>query len=347
MKVRPRHIWRDANFCGKPVEGSSEEYIECHQDVPCVPSIDCQFSVWREWSSCSLECDGTTQRTRTIEVHGSGDGKFCAGHTAETAPCNPGQGENPPANCRKKGEARKDCIFSEWREWTQCSAQCGWGQHTRTREIIQPASGGGVMCEGPLKITNNCSLVLCPKDNPPVDCAWAVWSDWGACTKCSGQRSRHRTMSGALHGGKPCPPGAARETQGCSESEIQCHNTSSCTFGVWEEWGQCDKTCGEGAERQRKRRLQVVPGNHMQQLYEENDELRHFTDSLENSRMQELVTAFSAGALSLVLVFAVVRASHSSMRMSSERRYERTAQDERESLTQALEIDGPVGSWQG
>lgn len=154
-------------------------------------------------------------------------------------------------------------------------------------------------------------------------------------------------MSGALHGGKPCPPGAARETQGCSESEIQCHNTSSCTWHVWEEWGGCDKTCGEGGERQRTRRLQVVPGNHMQQLYDENDELRHLTDNLENSRMQELVTAFSAGALSLVLVFAVVRASHSSMRMSSERRYERTAQDEGESLTQALEIDGPAGSWQG
>jgi len=346
MKVRHRHVWREADDCGKPVEGSSEEYIECNQDVPCVPSRDCEFTEWSEWSACSCTCDGTTRRTRRIKVHGSGDGKFCKGHTAETAPCNPREGEQQPAGCRKEGETLKNCLLGEWSEWSQCDAPCGKGQQTKTREIVQDASGGGKMCDDPLKFTQPCMIKQCDAGNPPIDCKWRDWSDWGGCSKCSGQRARHRTPSLALNGGKPCNPGAARQTAGCPKDRIQCHNTSSCAWGDWEEWGVCTKTCGVGGERQRTRHLNIVPGDHMQRLYEENDELRQLTESLEHGRMQELVTAFSVGALSLVIVFAVVRASQSSTRTNSERRYERTGQDEHESLVQTLEIDGPQGSWQ-
>lgn len=342
MKVRQRHVWREADDCGKPIVGSQEEYIECNQELPCVESKDCAFDAWSEWSACSCECDGTTRRTRQIRVHGSGDGKFCHGHTAETAPCNPGQGEDPPAKCRKEGETRKDCILSDWYEWSHCDAPCGKGQQSRSREVVQEASGGGVMCDGGLKFTQPCLINKCDANNPPVDCNWGEWSDWGGCTKCSGQRNRQRTPSLALNGGKPCSPGAARQTAGCPLDQMQCHNTSSCSWGNWEKWGACTQTCGEGGERQRKRHLQIVPGNHMQRLYEENDELLHLTASLENNRLQELVTAFSAGALSLVVVFAVLRASHGSGR-STERMYDRTAQDEQEIFLQTLEIDGPEG----
>lgn len=126
-----------------------------------------------------------------------------------------------------------------------------------------------------------------------------------------------------------------------------CHNATWCAWGQWEEWGDCSKTCGEGGERRRARSLQLTTADPVQALYRENLELRHQTDAVENNRMQELVTAFSVGALSLVLVFVILRvgqtATRNTMAARPTQRYSQFPQDEHEGDLQRLEIDGPEG----
>lgn len=285
-------------------------------------------------------------RTRRITTHGSGNGKFCDGGSKEIVPCNPGLNETPTAECRT-GDIPQDCVLGQWSPWSVCDVKCGKGQQYKSRHIIKDASGGGLTCEDSLKVVQPCELKDCDVDEP-VDCVWQDWTSWGTCTRCNGQRYRDRQRGVAQNGGNPCKAGAARETEGCPQDKILCHNVTTCSWADWEPWGSCSKSCGHGGERQRNRKLQIVAGDDVantQRLYEEHNELQRLTEKLENARMQELVTAFSAGALSLVILFAVVRAA--ATRSSSERRYARTAQDEHESLVQTLEIDAPEGSWQG
>jgi len=97
----------------------------------------------------------------------------------------------------------------------------------------------------------------------------------------------------------------------------------------------------------------ITAADPLEKLYRENLELRERTSTVVGNRMQELVTAFSGGALSLVLVFVIVRVSQAATRgVSASRprdapqRYAQFPQDERESdHAQALEIDGPEGAW--
>jgi len=140
----------------------------------------------------------------------------------------------------------------------------------------------------------------------------------------------------AENGGDVCKPGAGRETVGCDE--IMCHNQTWCAWGVWEEWGDCSKTCGEGGERRRARSLQLTTADPVQALYRENLELRQQTDAVESNRMQELVTAFSVGALSLVFVFVILRVGQTATRAARPtQRYSPVHE------MQTLEIDGPDG----
>ena len=39
-----------------------------------------------------------------------------------------------------------DCEFTNWSQWTACSADCGFGVQGRTRTLITPAYCGG-KCE--------------------------------------------------------------------------------------------------------------------------------------------------------------------------------------------------------
>lgn len=348
MKERSRHVWREANQCGEPVVGLMQEYVLCNEDISCRTPRDCEFGTWVDWSACSCTCDGTKHRTRNIATQGAEDGKFCNGATSETAPCNPAQGEQPPQGCRPEGVVRVDCVLGQWEAWESCSQGCGVGQQSHVRVILTDAAGGGSLCQGPMRETKSCVDAPCPSGPAKVDCRWGVWSDWGGCTKCSGQKSRHRTVAQlAENGGKTCEPGAGRETVGCDKDQIMCHNATWCAWGQWEEWGDCSKTCGEGGERRRARSLQLTTADPVQALYRENLELRHQTDTVENNRMQELVTAFSVGALSLVLVFVILRvgqtATRNTMAARPTQRYSQFPQDEHEGDLQRLEIDGPEG----
>ncbi|CAE7632321.1 HMCN1 [Symbiodinium microadriaticum] len=89
---RSRKIVRNANDCGRPVAGASQQHASCNEGVPCKPSVDCEFAEWLAWSACTQECDGVKRRSRQIAVQGAGDGAYCLGPTHQTYPCSTDKG---------------------------------------------------------------------------------------------------------------------------------------------------------------------------------------------------------------------------------------------------------------
>lgn len=313
---RSRNIKSEANACGKPVEGNMVEFTSCNEDVSCTPARDCLMGQWHEWSACSRTCYGVALRTRVIRVQGNGNGIFCNSSLEELRPCNPISQMLPPKTCPSlEGDIPQvDCAWSEWDAWNECEVTCGGGQQTRARRVSIEAPAGGGQCSGEKLQVQPCNGQSCV--GPTVqDCKW-VWTEWSACTKCSGQKLRFRRhIQHAQNGGKHCL-GPARETKGCDERH--CHQPVYCTWADWENWGACSAQCGSG----RRSRTRDLSPTHIkpqiQQLYErfseQNDGLRHRTTMLEQNRMQEMVLSFSIGALSLVVVLGVMRLSHGSSR---------------------------------
>lgn len=299
---RHRNVAQRANECGVPVSGLQQDVKKCSIGIPCHPDVDCQWRDWGPWHGCSASCDGTKRRTREIGVQGHGKGKFCVGPAEEVVTCNPSS--EVPGCVEIK--IKVDCELGEWTDWGGCPVTCGKGQIKRGRSIVTPAEGLGKPCVGALSELIPCDAGPCPVV-PGTDCEWCPWNDWGDCTKCAGQSFRTRAICKYnKNGGKPCDPGAARETRACPERV--CHKPKYCNWGLWEEWGPCTATCGS-AKKTRKRELMLTTDVPLvDQLAQKNDELQQRIEGEMNQRMQHLVIAFSAGAASLVVVLSVLRA---------------------------------------
>jgi len=70
----------------------------------------------------------------------------------------------------KKDPVKKDpvaepihCMTTAWSSWSECSAQCGGGEQTRTRTIAMEAQFGGTDC-GALEETRTCGEQACPPE---------------------------------------------------------------------------------------------------------------------------------------------------------------------------------------
>merc|ERR1712003_27068 len=155
----------------------------------------------------------------------------------------------------------------------------------------------------------------------PIDCRWGDWEHWGDCDKCGGQKRRFRhVVQQALRGGKICKPDASEEIVACPR---RCHEKLYCSWAQWSLWGTCDSKCGEGS-RTRERVLQVVPksdlvdsrvldglsefdAGHMEHKVRQ---LKEKTRSIETRRFQELVVAFAAGGISLMVGLLLFRFYH-------------------------------------
>ena len=60
-----------------------------------------------------------------------------------------------------------DGGFSDWDEWTPCTAECGGGDQTRSRRCDNPAPQfGGLDCVGDFTECQRCNLDPCPSTCP-------------------------------------------------------------------------------------------------------------------------------------------------------------------------------------
>lgn len=257
-RSRSRQIEVEANHCGLPVGGLREQFESCTAAQPCVSDRDCQLTMWASWSKCSCSCFGIRERTRNIKDFASGNGKPCDGLALKVIEaCN--DDDDDPASQACGEPLPQDCQLSEWSEWSKCSLSCGGGQKERRREVQREPAKGGKACDNSLSVTAPCNTQLC---QPAVclDCQWGAWSDWGDCSRCGGQRFRHRAiMKMPNECGKVCHPRSAREVSACSS---HCETTKYCAWSSWTSTSSCNTGCGASAVvRNRVMALVDAPGS--------------------------------------------------------------------------------------
>ncbi|XP_078573545.1 SCO-spondin-like isoform X3 [Branchiostoma floridae x Branchiostoma japonicum] len=218
---------RTSEYCGgSGCSGSSSQVQACNRQ--CCP-VNCQWSSWGSWSSCSASCgSGTQTRTRSIAVPVSCAGRACDGGTTESKSCNGG--------C-----CPRNCQWHNWSSWSACTASCGnSGTRSRTRGNTTEYCGGS-QCSGDSSQVEACNRGCCPQN-----CQWHNWSSWSACTATcgsSGTQSRTRGRTSEQCGGRECS-GSNREVQACNR---QCCPVN-CQWSSWGSWSSCSASCGSGTQ---------------------------------------------------------------------------------------------------
>ncbi|XP_078375646.1 coadhesin-like isoform X1 [Oculina patagonica] len=145
-----------------------------------------------------------------------------------------------------------DGGYTEWTEWSECSATCGGGVrwHSRTCNNPEPKNKGKTCTEqelGPSVESGYCNTQDCP-----VPGGYTDWSEWGECSvTCGGgvqKRTRTCTSPPPSGGGPTC----IEQNLGPAEEEQEC-NTQDCAvpggYTDWSEWGDCSVTCGGGVQK--------------------------------------------------------------------------------------------------
>jgi len=153
---------------------------------------------------------------------------------------------------------RKDCRVSSWSEFSNCTAPCDGGNHTRTRTVVTPAENGGRACPA-LSETRPCNTQICGKD-----CIVNEWSEWGNCTEPCGGGIQWRVRSvfsdrvnGSHFGLNSCP--ALKEQRQCNTQ----HCGRDCVVEPWSKWSHCSAPCGGGVKaRTRKILHHPIKGTH-------------------------------------------------------------------------------------
>jgi len=176
--------------------------------------VDCKFSPWTEWSSCPAAEDGKPQlknRTREEAKCKQGGGKDCTGPKSETQECG------------------KECVFSDWSEWSFCEP-CSMDQQSRTRHQLKE-SKASCPHSSPLQEKKMCWDKGCA--NP---CKWGDWHDWESCSKTCGedatrQRGRNHKKN-HLPGGIKCTGvdieiAPCNHIKACPDAVKPCHKKKS------------------------------------------------------------------------------------------------------------------------
>ena len=145
-------------------------------------------------------------------------------------------------------KASLDGGYTEWSEWLPCSAECGEGKRSRTRDCTNPTPGAlGKTCLeqnlGPGSEEEKCKIKECP-----IDGGFTDWSPFAECDKTCGEgvqkRARSCTNPPPQYGGKNCD-GAAEETKACIVKPCPVDGG----FSEWGAFGDCDKPCGTGVRK--------------------------------------------------------------------------------------------------
>eukprot|EP00930_Biecheleria_cincta_P066152 TRINITY_DN5216_c0_g2_i1.p1 TRINITY_DN5216_c0_g2~~TRINITY_DN5216_c0_g2_i1.p1 ORF type:complete len:1322 (+),score=217.62 TRINITY_DN5216_c0_g2_i1:131-4096(+) len=230
---RTRSIGTEAAHGGVQCPGSAAETKDC-ENLPKCP-VDCEWDNWSDWQACSKTCgEALSKRTRIRKRYEKDGGHVCFGTEDDEQACN-------------LDPCPIDCVLGDWSPWGGCTATCGNdGKHLRTRGIKTQAQHSGKDCDAPRNSSKSCELGPCP-----VDCVWADWEPWAACSKscAGGVTSRKRLVKVANEfNGLPCH-GASREDAACNvEGCIQ-----DCVWDVWSDWSECSKTCNGGVRTQTRK----------------------------------------------------------------------------------------------
>ncbi|CAF1161779.1 unnamed protein product [Adineta steineri] len=221
---------------GIPCIGSNYQYETCNDDIPCViitsaNPVNGTWSDWASWGSCASSCGNGTQ-TRYRNCTGQSNGGYpCIGGAISYQAC------STNITCPIDGG------WSNYTNYGSCSATCGNGSQTRTRDCNSPIPQyGGAQCIGDSKQAQLCSSnVPCP-----IDGGWSNWTRSACSATCGvGYRLRQRNCSNPTpqFGGINCI-GSGVDTVLCNVSNVTCP-----VMGTWSSWvnvTNCSASCSYG-----------------------------------------------------------------------------------------------------
>uniref|UniRef100_A0A8C0GWN8 Uncharacterized protein n=1 Tax=Chelonoidis abingdonii TaxID=106734 RepID=A0A8C0GWN8_CHEAB len=191
--------------------------------------LDGGFAPWSLWTPCSVSCGGLGHMTRArgcTNPPPANGGKDCVGLRTDIKYCQTCAGRN--------------CTWTPWAPWSECSRSCGVGQQRRLR-TYHPPGERGLWCQGILTTNTErrfCNLQACkgratgagdlaslPQAGcltqghtgfSPVPGAWSKWSPWSWCDRtCGGGRSVACINPPPRNNGSYCA-GPEAEAQGCT-----------------------------------------------------------------------------------------------------------------------------------
>ncbi|KAJ1609837.1 TRAP-C2 extracellular protein [Cryptosporidium canis] len=194
-------------------------------------------------SDCSARCGvGVIGRSRS--VMGGGAAIFGQDEQGRLASKVCGPLRDTIKCVRVSEDCSIDCQVGEWGAWSACSASCGDGFQSRSRELLVPSLGR--KCEANTEELRECFEGPCPSS-----CHVSQWSEWTMCLGGCDERPykrRERRILEPPAAGLSCPVLEERADAAgeCPESE-RC--PSDCEVGEWSSWTECDAKCGVGVEK--------------------------------------------------------------------------------------------------
>ncbi|KAM4026917.1 LOW QUALITY PROTEIN: SCO-spondin-like [Anomaloglossus baeobatrachus] len=173
--------------------------------------------------------------------------------------------------CTPDPQCHLDGHWGSWTSWSLCSASCGEGTQTRSRQCDSPApQHGGHGCVGDPEDKRHCQVRNCSELNP-----WSEWSSWSPCSmscgggeqirvrdcwhqECEGNamQSRMCNTQVCLDIGCPvdrlyrecgkndsCPYSCAHLTQQVECFPDDCEEGCHCPLGTYYHNGSCVTDC--------------------------------------------------------------------------------------------------------
>lgn len=174
------------------------------------PVKNCETSEWSNWTPCVID-ETTNQpvqyRTKTIVTVPENGGESCPA-LIESQSCS----------------TTKDCVVSEWSEWSECMEEDGEYRKARRRQVVQAPVDGGKLCD----------TLLEEKKCDPSDCEYTSWSEWTSCGLESDDKYyKYRTRDIEKvpgYGGESCDLNTLQEKEECP---------TECKYSDWSEWSDC------------------------------------------------------------------------------------------------------------
>jgi len=205
------------------------------------------------------------------------------------------------------------CTFLDWNAWGPCSRECGGGIMNRSRDVLRvpiiSRDDRSKSCDGSLSWARSCNSHSCDLDCEPRDCRWEPWGTWSACGQCGGGRTRHRRIATLpACGGRACEPASAEQVEKCPRACGKGH-LAYCIWDDWEPFSVCSVSCGCGRKsRQRSLKAAYEQPEEFEMKIESYEQLQGELRDLKARRVRSAVTSFACGSLSLLALFAALRA---------------------------------------
>uniref|UniRef100_A0A7S2E114 Spondin-like TSP1 domain-containing protein n=2 Tax=Alexandrium andersonii TaxID=327968 RepID=A0A7S2E114_9DINO len=232
-----------ARGAGAPCTAGLRETRPCETEEDMKPK-HCVLSEWTEWDTCDETCGIGQQRTQRQIMEFPENG----GQTCDKVDEQEGGALMKTRGCEaKEACSPEDCKVSEWEDWSVCSAQCGTGQRTRRREVLQNRGLDGVGCNLNISEVARCEMPACERE----DCQWGEWMAWDtcSCTCDGGQQTRVRHLAKMpSNGGRLCQVQDKAEVRACNTQSCELPAPEDGEWALWSEWSSCSVTCGGGTQ---------------------------------------------------------------------------------------------------